>query len=108
MANRATPHQPYKTDFKRSHRTEVMQRDDKQRGTAHERGYGSKWQTARKAYLIQHPLCKKCLSNTSVVAATVVDHIIPHRGDMQLFWDSGNWQPLCKTCHDHKTLKEGR
>jgi hypothetical protein len=35
-----------------------------------------------------------------MVAAVVVDHIVPHRGDMKLFWDSGNWQSLCKTCHD--------
>ena len=33
-------------------------------------------------------------------AATVVDHIIPHRGDKTLFWDETNWQSLCKTCHD--------
>lgn len=32
--------------------------------------------------------------------ATVVDHIVPHRGDPVLFWDERNWQPLCKRCHD--------
>jgi 5-methylcytosine-specific restriction protein A len=36
----------------------------------------------------------------------VVDHIIPHKGDKDLFWDSNNWQPLCKTCHDEKTARE--
>ena len=35
--------------------------------------------------------------------ATVVDHVIPHRGDRKLFWDEQNWQPLCKECHDKKT-----
>ena len=35
--------------------------------------------------------------------ATVVDHIVPHRGDPRLFWDEKNWQPLCKECHDRKT-----
>ncbi|MGM9590559.1 MAG: HNH endonuclease signature motif containing protein, partial [Faecousia sp.] len=35
--------------------------------------------------------------------ATVVDHIIPHRGDRKLFWDESNWQPLCKDCHNRKT-----
>ena len=34
---------------------------------------------------------------------TVVDHIVPHRGDARLFWDEDNWQPLCKSCHDRKT-----
>lgn len=41
------------------------------------------------------------------VAATVVDHIVPHRGDMKLFWDRDNWQALCKACHDsHKQRLE--
>lgn len=34
------------------------------------------------------------------VVATVVDHIVPHKGDKRLFWDSKNWQALCKPCHD--------
>jgi 5-methylcytosine-specific restriction protein A len=38
--------------------------------------------------------------------ATVVDHIIPHNGDMVRFWDQDNWQPLCKQCHDIKTATE--
>jgi 5-methylcytosine-specific restriction protein A len=43
-----------------------------------------------------------------VVAATVVDHVVPHRGDQRLFWDPGNWAPSCKPCHDAKTAHEGR
>ncbi|WP_320109629.1 HNH endonuclease [Rhodopseudomonas sp. P2A-2r] len=31
--------------------------------------------------------------------ASVVDHIIPHRGDRARFWDRTNWQPLCTHCH---------
>lgn len=38
--------------------------------------------------------------------ASVVDHVIPHRGDKALFWDSDNWQPLCKPCHDRKTAAQ--
>lgn len=42
-----------------------------------------------------------------VVLAEIVDHIKPHRGDMALFWDSDNWQSLCKHCHDsHKQRLE--
>ncbi len=34
---------------------------------------------------------------------------MPHRGDRKLFWDSGNWQSLCKKCHDkHKQREERR
>ena len=43
-----------------------------------------------------------------VVAATVVDHVVPHRGDPELFWDETNWPPACKPCHDAKTAREGR
>ena len=39
--------------------------------------------------------------------ATIVDHKIPHRGNYELFWDSDNWQSLCKRCHDSgKKIKE--
>lgn len=74
---------------------------DVERGSRHERGYNSKWVTARAGYLRKHPLCARCNG-----PATVVDHVIPHRGDMRRFWDSSNWQPLCKSCHDTKTAKE--
>ena len=40
--------------------------------------------------------------------ATVVDHIIPHRGDDALFWDQSNWQALCKKCHDKKTWTDDK
>jgi 5-methylcytosine-specific restriction protein A len=40
------------------------------------------------------------------VAANEVDHIKPHKGDMALFWDSSNWQSLCKPCHSAKTATE--
>ena len=35
--------------------------------------------------------------------ASVVDHIIPHRGDEALFWDRSNWQALCHRHHSIKT-----
>lgn len=79
---------------------------DAQRGTAHERGYTSAWQRARAAYLRSHPLCREHEKKNEVVAATVVDHVTPHKGDKALFWDSNNWQPLCKPCHDRKTATE--
>ena len=43
-----------------------------------------------------------------LVPATVVDHVVPHRGDQRLFWDESNWAPACKPCHDAKTAREGR
>ncbi|MEG0936266.1 MAG: HNH endonuclease signature motif containing protein [Clostridia bacterium] len=75
------------------------------RGGANERGYDSRWRKARTLYLRKHPLCAECRRNGVLTPATVVDHIVPHRGDERLFWDEANWQPLCKTCHDQKTGK---
>ena len=76
------------------------------RPAAYYRGYTREWQRARKSYLESHPLCAQCARNGRYTKATVVDHIIPHRGDETLFWDRSNWQPLCKRCHDRKTLTE--
>ena len=61
------------------------------------------WREVRVAYLRRHPLCVQCQKEGRLTAATVVDHIIPHRGDQYLFWDQDNWQALCKDCHDKKT-----
>lgn len=69
-----------------------------ERQSAAARGYGRRWQKARAAFLRAHPLCAMCAPR--VVAASVVDHIVPHRGDERLFWNETNWQPLCKTHHD--------
>lgn len=66
-----------------------------------ERGYGWKWQQARAAFLArpENVLCRMCQAKGLLTPATVVDHIIPHRGDRKLFWDRSNWQPLCAACH---------
>lgn len=73
---------------------------DAHRPPAHERGYGYKWRQASQSFLRHYPRCNACGA-----AATVVDHVVPHRGDMQLFWDKGNWQPLCASCHGRKTVE---
>ena len=76
---------------------------DRLRGSAAERGYDGKWRNARARFLRKHPLCIKCKEKGKLTPATVVDHIIPHRGDPVLFWDENNWQPLCRDCHGEKT-----
>jgi 5-methylcytosine-specific restriction enzyme A len=81
---------------------------NRQRPSATRRGYGPRWRRARAAFLAQHPLCATCKTRGCVVPATVVDHIVPHRGDPALFWDEANWAALCKRCHDAKTAREGR
>ncbi len=79
---------------------------EKPRESAAERGYDSRWQKARQTFLEHNPLCIQCMDDNEIEPATVVDHIVPHKGDMGLFWDKNNWQPLCKKHHDIKTAKE--
>lgn len=74
--------------------------------TAAARGYGSAWQKARKAYLTKNPLCVHCTDKGRLTPANTVDHVIAHKGDKKLFWDSSNWQALCAPCHSIKTAKE--
>lgn len=76
-------------------------RYDKARLSSYQRGYDNRWRKYRLWFLEYHPLCSLCGD-----PATVVDHIIPHKGDKKLFWDANNHQALCKACHDAKTARE--
>lgn len=58
------------------------------------------WQQARRAQLSREPLCSRCKTLGYVVLATVVNHIIPHKGDWFLFISSTNHESTCKPCHD--------
>jgi len=68
--------------------------------------YGAMWRKASAAFLAANPLCRICKEQGKVVLAKEVDHIIPHKGDYDLFWDESNWQTLCKMHHSQKTAKE--
>ena len=86
---------------------------DQRRGSAASRGYDWKWRNedgtgAADLFLKQEPLCRECKWYGRVTAATLVDHRKPHKGNMEWFWNTDNWQPLCKPCHDKKTNREQR
>ncbi|MCB1666611.1 MAG: HNH endonuclease [Pseudomonadales bacterium] len=74
--------------------------------TSAQRGYGYKWQKARERFLAYDPWCRMCWDEGKRTRATVVDHIIPHRGDQTLFWNQGNWQPLCAKHHGSDKQKQ--
>ena len=80
--------------------------EDSKRPPSHERGYDRHWRKERWAYLTENPLCVECLKEERVTPATIVDHIIPPKGNQELFWDRSNWQSLCKPHHDRKTATE--
>ena len=69
-----------------------------------DRLYKSKaWRATRKRVLMANPICVNCGK-----LATVVDHILGHAMPnwRKLFWDYSNLQPMCKNCHDEKTMTE--
>ena len=79
---------------------------DKNRESAYRRGYDKRWQRTSKQYLREHPFCVMCQKEGILKSATEVDHVIPHRGNIELFWDESNWQGLCHKHHSGKTAKE--
>jgi len=82
------------------------QAPERKRLSAHRRLYGRRWVKASKVYIAEHPLCEPCLAEGIVHESGVVDHKVPHRGDLELFWDQRNWQAMNKRCHDRKTATE--
>jgi 5-methylcytosine-specific restriction protein A len=78
---------------------------DAQRPSPSARGYNAQWVRASQAYLRRNPVCAIC-KVPGLRTKMCVDHIIPHKGDMKLFWDIENWQSLCRHCHSQKTMKE--
>jgi 5-methylcytosine-specific restriction protein A len=61
------------------------------------------WRKIRAVFLRDYPLCNICKQKES----TVLDHITPVRlgGD---FWNTRNYQALCKYCHNSKSAKESK
>lgn len=74
--------------------------------TTAQRGYGARWQSYRFRFLQMSPLCSYCLKQDRVTFANVVDHIVPHKGDKDLFWDESNHQSLCSSCYSSIKKKE--
>ena len=65
----------------------------------------AQWRVLRAAFLREHPVCGLCAARGRVVAAVVVDHVVPVKdGGARL--DVANLQALCVTCHNRKTAQE--
>ena len=95
---------------------DVHKRDrDATRGSAHGRGYSTRWRRRTLRFRRLYPLCgmrpngmapvmSECYELNRATAAEHVDHVVPHHGDEALFWDElGNWQSLCAACHARKS-----
>ena len=71
------------------------------------RGYGRQHVKLRAILLAQEPLCRLCRVKTPprVTPATIADHIVSIAKGGAVH-DIANMQPVCKPCHDQKTLAE--
>ena len=99
---RTCPNRAEKWGYCKDHYKEI----EEHRLTAAERGYDNRWNKARKLFLNEHPICVMCEKEGRPSPATIVDHIQPHKGNYELFWDQTNWQSLCDYHHRAKTMKE--
>lgn len=57
------------------------------------------WKRLRLVQLRREPLCRFCKKKGIISPADTVDHIIPHRGNKELFFSLDNLQSLDKKCH---------
>jgi 5-methylcytosine-specific restriction protein A len=80
---------------------------DKDRGSAHQRGYTSRWREYSKWYLSQadNQLCKIKLPGCSIIA-DCVDHVKPVDKDDPRFWIESNHQAACRHCNSVKGRRE--
>jgi 5-methylcytosine-specific restriction protein A len=81
-------------------RAVIERATDLRRGSARERGYDAQWDRAAAAFKIANPLCLGCASVGLSRATAAVDHVEPHKGDREKFWNADNWQPACAWHHD--------
>ena len=91
------------------HQRQAYVQDRQQRGSAHQRGYTSRWARTSKRHLRLEPLCRQCLAANRITAATLTDHIVPVlNADDPLFYLESNFQSLCVDCHASKTKDDVR
>jgi 5-methylcytosine-specific restriction protein A len=60
-----------------------------------------RWKRIARQQLMAEPLCRMCAARGLLTPATVVDHVIPHKGNSEAFW-SGELQSVCNPCHQSR------
>ncbi len=81
-----------------------QQANDRARGSAASRGYDARWHRESRAYLaaLSGPLCACGCGRP----ADMVDHKVAPKGDMAVFWDRTNWQPMNGACNRRKNTRQ--
>ena len=73
---------------------------------AEQRTRGRKWMNTRARWFRDHPLCVMCEAKGLVRPANKLDHIVPLIDGGKD--DESNYQSLCESCHDEKTVQEAK
>lgn len=91
-----------------AHAHEHERTNESTRPQSQDRGYDSRWKKYAERFKTKHPICCDSMSRHpgQVRATQQVDHIVPHKGDRKLFWDTTNHQPLCASCGGYKSAVE--
>lgn len=77
------------------------QRDYNKRRAESDSLYGTqRWRKLSVAFKRRHPCCSECENNGLVRPTEIVDHIVPAKEDLSLFWEWSNLRALCHDCHN--------
>ena len=93
---------------------EVIRHRERDQNLEHRKWYKtSRWHKLREQVLLRDAFtCKQtgilCIGKYPADNSPVVDHIKPHHGDDQLFWDIENLQTVSKAYHDSEKQKQER
>lgn len=60
--------------------------------------WSARWRKISKHQLAIEPCCRMCAAQGQTTQAKIADHIVPHKGDPDLFW-YGELQSLCQSHH---------
>jgi 5-methylcytosine-specific restriction enzyme A len=96
-----------------------VRRGDTRRGTAHERGFTSRWARFSRQWRDRYPLCgmradgrlhgehSLCVQAGREVPAECVDHVDGHSrpDDRETFYDPTRLQSLCLDCNRSKAIR---
>lgn len=69
--------------------------------TGRAKGYDKEWEAYRWRFLHYNNTCYACgrAGEKKRGKGLHIDHVIPHRGNQELFWKVDNLIPLCGSCH---------
>lgn len=109
MGGREVPVRPLHRPIGQRTRREANREHDKRRSASQPwRAWykTTQWRALRLATFTRDLYtCRMC---AKVTASPVCDHVTPHKGDPDLFFDAANLQTLCAKCHDSAKQSQER